>query len=138
MNTLHRIFDCRVLLAVPVAWLAWAVPATGAEAGRGPGEGFNLNLPLERGSTLKPYLAALDIALARIAAFAPDVVVLAAGLDIAVDDPFKGFAIATPDFTAIGKVIAGLGKPLLIVQEGGYPSPSLGANLAALLSGLAA
>jgi len=37
VNTLHRIFDCRVLLAVPVAWLAWAVPATGAEAGRGPG-----------------------------------------------------------------------------------------------------
>lgn len=108
------------------------------EAGRGEGEGFNLNLPLERGTTLKPYLAALDVALKRVADFAPDVVVLAAGLDIAEDDPFKGFAITTPEFTAIGRAIAALKRPMLVVQEGGYPSPSLGNNLAGLLSGLAA
>ena len=40
------------------------------ETGRGEGEGFNLNLPLERGTTLKPYRAALDAALQRIADFA--------------------------------------------------------------------
>jgi acetoin utilization deacetylase AcuC-like enzyme len=107
-------------------------------AGRAAGEGFNLNLPLERGATLKPYLAALDVALNRIADFAPDVLVLAAGLDIAADDPFKGFAIATEDFAVIAKAIAALRRPMLIVQEGGYPSPSLGANLAALLTGLGA
>ncbi len=99
------------------------------ETGRGAGEGFNLNLPLERGTTLKPYLAALDVALRRVSDFAPDVLVLAAGLDIAVDDPFKGFAIATPEFAEIGKAIAALKLPMLVVQEGGYPSPSLGANL---------
>jgi acetoin utilization deacetylase AcuC-like enzyme len=108
------------------------------ERGRGAGEGFNLNLPLERGTTLKPYLAALDVALRRIADFAPDVLVLAAGLDIAADDPFKGFAIATPEFETIGKTVAALKRPMLIVQEGGYPSPSLGPNLAALLTGLSA
>ena len=106
------------------------------ERGRGEGEGYNLNIPLERGTALKPYLAALDTALAQIAAFAPDVLVLAAGLDIAVDDPFKGFAIETAEFTAIGRAIAGLGLPVLTVQEGGYPSPNLGANLASLLGGL--
>ena len=62
--------------------------------------------------------------------------VLAAGLDIAVDDPFKGFAIATPEFEVIGRQIAGLGLPALIVQEGGYPSPNLGLNLESLLKGL--
>jgi len=108
------------------------------ERGRGEGEGFNLNLPLERGATLKPYCAALDRALTGIAGFDPDILVLAAGLDIAVDDPFKGFAIATPEFREIGKAIAGFGKPVLAVQEGGYPSPSLGGNLAALLEGLGA
>lgn len=108
------------------------------ETGRGAGEGFNLNLPLDRGATLQPYLAALDMALNRLARFAPDVLVLAAGLDIAIDDPFKGFAIATPEFAAIGKAIAALRLPTLIVQEGGYPSPHLGANLASLLTGLAA
>lgn len=108
------------------------------ERGRGEGEGFNLNLPLERGTTLKPYRAALEKAIARIAAFDPDVLVLAAGLDIAVDDPFKGFAIATPEFAEIGRQIAALNLPMLVVQEGGYPSPNLGANLESLLRGLLA
>ena len=101
-------------------------------------EGFNLNLPLERGTTIQPYATALEVALQRIADFAPDVLVLAAGLDIAVDDPFKGFAIATPEFAAIGRMIAQLRRPVLVVQEGGYPSPGLGANLASLLEGLGA
>jgi len=108
------------------------------ERGRGAGEDFNLNLPLERGTTLSAYVRALDAALERIGAFAPDILVVAAGLDIAIDDPFRGFAITTTDFATIGKVIAAMGKPMLVVQEGGYPSASLGANLASLLGGLAA
>ncbi len=108
------------------------------ERGRGSGEGFNLNMPLERGSDLKPYLAALDLALERIAGFSPDVLVLAAGLDIAVDDPFQAFAITTADFQVIGRAIAALKRPTLVVQEGGYPSRNLGRNLRSLLEGLLA
>jgi acetoin utilization deacetylase AcuC-like enzyme len=108
------------------------------ERGRNAGEGFNLNLPLERGTTINPYLTVLETALKRIAEFTPDVLVLAAGLDIAIDDPFKGFAIQTPEFTAIGKRIAEMKLPMVVVQEGGYPSASLGANLASLLTGLQA
>jgi acetoin utilization deacetylase AcuC-like enzyme len=108
------------------------------ERGRGAGEGFNFNLPLERGATIKPYRAALEAALRRVSDFAPDVLVLAQGLDIAVDDPFQGFAIETADFAVIGRDIASLGLPVLAVQEGGYPSPSLGLNLESLLSGLIA
>ena len=111
----------------------WGYPE---ERGRAAGEGFNLNLALERGTTIAAYCAALEIALSRVADFAPDVLVLAAGLDIAVDDPFKGFAIATPEFATIGKMIAQIELPTLVVQEGGYPSPSLGLNLASLLKGL--
>jgi acetoin utilization deacetylase AcuC-like enzyme len=108
------------------------------ETGRGAGEGFNLNLPLERGTGIAAYQQALDTALDRIASFNPDVLVLACGLDIAIDDPFKGFAIRTADFTAIGRQIADAGYPMLVVQEGGYPSDSLGLNLEALMRGLAA
>lgn len=108
------------------------------ERGRGAGEGFNLNLPLDRGTTIDGYRAALGTALARIADFGPNVLLIAAGLDIAVDDPFRGFAIETAGFAAIGRTIAALGLPMLVVQEGGYPSPSLGANLASLLQGLGA
>jgi acetoin utilization deacetylase AcuC-like enzyme len=108
------------------------------ERGRGEGEGFNLNLPLERGTEIDAYRTALEHSLAAVSNFKPDVLVIAAGLDIAVDDPFKGFAIATPEFELIGKDIAASGLPMLAVQEGGYPSPSLGANLASLLKGLGA
>jgi acetoin utilization deacetylase AcuC-like enzyme len=107
------------------------------EKGAGAGEGFNLNLPLPRGTKLNDYLPALETALDRIAAFAPDIIVLALGLDTAIDDPFQGFAIETPDFKTIARRIAAFGKPVLVVQEGGYPSPSLGLNLASFLEGLA-
>jgi acetoin utilization deacetylase AcuC-like enzyme len=109
-----------------------------SETGRGEGEGFNLNLPRERGLNLKAYLAALEIALQRITDFGADHLVVAAGLDIAIDDPFKGFAITTDNFSAIGRRIAELKLPMVIVQEGGYPSDNLGQNLASLLSGLSA
>jgi acetoin utilization deacetylase AcuC-like enzyme len=108
------------------------------ERGKGAGEGHNLNLPLERGTKIAAYCSALETALKAVSDFAPDVIVIAAGLDIAVDDPFKGFAIETSEFETIGKMIARLGLPMLAVQEGGYPSPSLGANLASLLKGLGA
>jgi acetoin utilization deacetylase AcuC-like enzyme len=108
------------------------------ERGRGAGEGFNLNLPRERGLELNGYLHALEIALQRISDFGADHLVVAAGLDISIDDPFKGFAINTDDFSVIGRRIAEMKLPKVIVQEGGYPSSSLGRNLAALLSGLGA
>lgn len=108
------------------------------ETGRAEGEGFNLNLPLPRGTRIDAYRAALARALRRIGEFGPEILVVAAGLDISIDDPFQGFAIETKDFTTIGRDIAGLKLPLLVVQEGGYPSASLGANLASLLEGLRA
>lgn len=109
-----------------------------SETGRGTGEGFNLNLPLERGTRLAAYETALGQALDRISAFGANTLVIASGLDIAIDDPFKGFAIETADFTAIARRIASMGLPCVIVQEGGYPSASLGHNLAALLQGFEA
>lgn len=108
------------------------------ERGRGAGEGYNLNLPLPRGTGLDDYRKALDIAFDRIAKFSPDTLVVAAGLDIAIEDPFKAFAIETQGFNTIGRAIRELKLPMLVVQEGGYPSPSLGANLAELLGGLGA
>ena len=108
------------------------------EQGRGAGEGYNLNLPQERGLEINGYRSALNVALDRIVKFKADHLVLAAGLDISVDDPFKGFAITTADFKKIGQHIAQLQLPMAVIQEGGYPSDSLGLNLASLLQGLGA
>jgi acetoin utilization deacetylase AcuC-like enzyme len=106
------------------------------ERGRGAGEGFNLNLPRERGLDVKGYLQALDLAFKAITDFGADHLVIAAGLDISIEDPFRGFAIRTEDFATIGAAIAALKLPMAVIQEGGYPSPSLGSNLAALFEGL--
>ena len=103
------------------------------ERGEGPGLGCNLNLPLPRGSGDAVFLEALEAALVRIRAHAPDALVVALGLDASETDPFGGLAITTNGFARIAEAIAGLGLPSLMVQEGGYLSDELGANLAAFL-----
>lgn len=106
------------------------------ECGAGAGLGYNLNLPLARGTETGGYLAALDRALDQIACFGASVVVVAQGLDAHEDDPFHGLGVTTAGFARIGRAIAGLGLPVLSVQEGGYMQPSLHANLTSLLEGL--
>ena len=105
------------------------------ERGTGAGLGYNLNLALPRGTDDASYLEALDIALARIRAFGTDALVVALGLDAHEGDPFQGFRVTTPGFARIAGAIAGLGLPSVIVQEGGYLQPALGANLTSFLKG---
>ncbi|MAN98834.1 histone deacetylase family protein [uncultured Roseovarius sp.] len=107
----------------------------GDERGVGRGTGYNLNLPLARGTGDDAYLKTLDIALERVANFGADVVVVALGLDAYEGDPFQGLAITTPGFGRIGAAIAGLGLPTLFVQEGGYLCKELGENLTSVLTG---
>lgn len=104
------------------------------ERGEGAGLGYNLNLPLERGAGDEAFLAALDTALGRIAAFAPAALVIALGLDGYAGDPIAGLALTTAGFGRIGAAIAeARSGPMVIVQEGGYPCPELGANSAVFL-----
>jgi acetoin utilization deacetylase AcuC-like enzyme len=105
------------------------------ETGREAGEGYNLNMPLPRGTGDDDYLHALEGALERITAFAPGALVIALGLDAHESDPFQGLKITTPGFARIARAIAGLALPTVLVQEGGYLSPQLGANLASFLDG---
>lgn len=106
-----------------------------SERGEGPGLGYNLNLPLPRGSGDDAFLAALDAALTRIAAFTPGAVVIALGLDAFEGDPFGGLAVSTDGFRRIGERCAAIATPVAIVQEGGYVCDELGDNLTAFLSG---
>ena len=106
-----------------------------SERGTGPGLGYNLNLPLPRGTEDSGYLKTLDQALTRITAFAPQAVVVALGLDAYAGDPLKGLAVTTAGFGKIARGIASLQLPTLLVQEGGYLCPALGDNLASFLEG---
>ena len=104
------------------------------EQGEGEGRGYNLNLPLARGSGDDAFLAALAEALDRIAAFAPDALLVALGLDAFEGDPFGGLAVTTDGYARIGEAIGTrIGAPAILVQEGGYLCDELGDNLAAFL-----
>ncbi|HEU4564633.1 MAG TPA: histone deacetylase family protein [Gemmatimonadaceae bacterium] len=106
------------------------------ERGVDAGDGCNLNIPLPEGIGDEEYLRALRDALARIERFEPEYLVLSAGLDIAKGDPTGAWQITTEGFERIGGMIAGLGLPTLIVQEGGYDTRVIGRNARSLLSGL--
>jgi acetoin utilization deacetylase AcuC-like enzyme len=106
-----------------------------AETGEGPGAGANLNLPLPADTTNERYLEALDRALEAIAATPGSVVVVSLGFDTYVDDPIADFAVTTEAYHEMGRRVAALGRRLVILQEGGYHRPSLGANARAWLRG---
>jgi acetoin utilization deacetylase AcuC-like enzyme len=97
-----------------------------------------LNLPLPRGTGLAAYLPALEMALARIAAFGADLLVISYGADTYAGDPISHFKLETADYAVIAARIAALKLPSLVVMEGGYAVDALGANVAAFLAGLAA
>ncbi len=105
------------------------------EVGVGAGEGFNLNLPLHRGTEDDAYLEALERALDRIREFRAEALVVALGLDAHESDPFQGLKISTTGFKRIAAAIATLQLPTVLVQEGGYLSDELGENLYAFLRG---
>lgn len=105
------------------------------ETGEGDGEGYNLNLPLEKLSGDSVFLQALDTAIAKIRQFDPGVLIVALGLDASEADPLRGLSVTTNGFNKIGKAIAEAGLPTVFVQEGGYLSDILTDNLAAVLTG---
>ena len=107
------------------------------ECGAGAGIGANLNLPLPLKTGDEGFAAALEVGIERVRAFAADTLVIALGLDAFAGDPFGGLTLTTPGFARIAGRLASLGLPTVIVQEGGYPCPELGDNLARFLGGFA-
>jgi acetoin utilization deacetylase AcuC-like enzyme len=104
-------------------------------SGAGAGLGANLNIPLPLGTGDDGYMQALTRARAMLDAFAPTALVVALGLDASEHDPLAGLAVTTDGFRRIGAAIAAIGLPTVFVQEGGYLSDILGANLTAVLGG---
>jgi len=70
-----------------------------------------------------------------VAAFAPDLLVVALGLDASEHDPLAFLAITTDGFRRIGERLGQFAGPVALVQEGGYLCEHLGANLRAVLQG---
>ncbi|MDY7079849.1 MAG: histone deacetylase family protein [Chloroflexota bacterium] len=107
------------------------------ERGEGPGEGYNWNWPLPQGTDDATYLVTLDAALAAIREFAPRYLVVSAGFDTVAGDPVGRFRVTTEGLREVGRRIARLKLPTVIVQEGGYLLDTLGENTVAFLRAFA-
>lgn len=96
------------------------------EHGEGPGRGSTRNLPLGPGTTDAAYLDALTVACEVIDAFDPVSIVVSLGLDASEHDPLGSLSLTLAGYAAAGTMIAALGRPTLLLQEGGYAIEHLG------------
>jgi acetoin utilization deacetylase AcuC-like enzyme len=105
------------------------------ETGDGAGLGYNLNVPLPRGTGAAQWFAALETACIKMAGFAPQALVVSLGVDGFDGDPRSHFGLSSGDFLRIGERIGFLGLPTVFVFEGGSVVPELGINVVNVLEG---
>lgn len=96
------------------------------DRGTGAGTGFNINLPMHAGTGHTAYLHAMErLVLPQIAAFQPDIIVVACGYDAAVPDQLSSMLATADTFRALTQQIKAMAEQvcdgkLVLVHEGGY------------------
>jgi acetoin utilization deacetylase AcuC-like enzyme len=108
------------------------------EVGAGVGRGTTSNFPLPERTSDDDYIESLAAACSVVERFAPDFVVVSLGLDTFVDDPIGDLALTPDGFEAAGAMVAALGLPTVVLQEGGYAVDELGENARRWLHGVSA
>jgi len=106
------------------------------ETGAGTGAGANLNVPLPVGCSDDDYLSHLERALEAVEAFGDATLLVSLGIDTYQRDPICDLALTTAGYRALGSRVAALGRPTVVLQEGGYFVPDLGENVRSWLRGL--
>ncbi|XP_062116695.1 histone deacetylase 5 isoform X2 [Humulus lupulus] len=96
--------------------------------GEGPGAGYNINVPWENGQCGDAdYLAVWDHILIPVAKeFNPDIIIVSAGFDAAVNDPLGGCCVTPSGYSIMLKKLMDFahGKVVLAL-EGGYNLESI-------------
>lgn len=121
-------------------------PGTGSadERGEGKAAGLIINHPFPKGAGRSEILGAFHGSLVpAVEKFRPELVMVSAGFDSRIDDPFGGFTLTDRDFadlTDIVRNIAGTyaGGRLVSVLEGGYRLEGLASAASAHVGRLAA
>lgn len=103
------------------------------ETGSGEGTGMNLNLPLAPGTGDDGWVEAVETLLTPVQA---DALVVALGVDAAEEDPESPLRVSAAGFRAAGRLLGALGRPTVVVQEGGYDLATLGSLVLAALEGM--
>jgi acetoin utilization deacetylase AcuC-like enzyme len=107
------------------------------ETGAGRGSGTTSNFPLPAATNDDDYLVALASACEDIVEFGPSLLVVSLGLDTYYLDPISDLALTTDGFDSCGAMVAALGLPTVVLQEGGYADDDLGENVRRWLLGAA-
>lgn len=103
------------------------------ERGSGPGLGANLNVPLPPETGDGAWLDGVTRLADAVGAHGSTALVVSLGVDAAVDDPNSPLRITRDGYGRAGELLAALGVPTVLVQEGGYHLPTLGDLVAAAL-----
>jgi acetoin utilization deacetylase AcuC-like enzyme len=106
------------------------------EQGNGLGKGFSKNYPLPETIAPRRYLRTCVQALKRIAGFDPAYLIVCFGLDTARGDPTGTWSLMAKDFKEVGRLIGKTRMPVLVVQEGGYNTRTIGINARHFFVGL--
>jgi acetoin utilization deacetylase AcuC-like enzyme len=137
-GSMHSFYECPEVLYFSVHQYPH-YPGTGRveEVGRGPGEGYTVNVPLPGGQGDTEYLAVFRELLRPLAlAYRPELILISAGFDIHRDDPLADMRVTEAGFAWMARALREVAEAccpgrLVFTLEGGY-------DLAALASGVAA
>jgi acetoin utilization deacetylase AcuC-like enzyme/GNAT superfamily N-acetyltransferase len=108
------------------------------ETGSGDGLGFNRNFPLPPQTDDDKYLRVFYRAIDIIEQSRPDVLVVSLGFDILKGDPTGTFQLTPAALRRMGERIMEIGRPVLVVQEGGYNIRNIKRGSAEFFAGCAA
>jgi len=105
------------------------------ETGSGAGSDATVNYPLPAGCDDDAYLTALTGACERVVASGAETVVVSLGLDTFHEDPISDLSLTADGLERCGRLVAEMGLPTVVLQEGGYATDALGENARRWLSG---
>jgi acetoin utilization deacetylase AcuC-like enzyme len=114
----------------------------GTERGKGTGEGFTINVPMEAGEGDDDYHAVFQKVLVPAADdFKPEFVIISAGFDAHKDDPLASMGLTEAGYADLTNIVAGIAKRhakgrILSSLEGGYNLTALGASVHAHIDAL--
>lgn len=98
-------------------------PGTGfpEETGKGPGEGFSVNVPLAPGTDDEIFLWALEAVVPPLLkAYAPDLLVSQLGIDTHRTDPLAHLDLSIQGFRRAVEILRGCDLPWVALGGGGY------------------
>ena len=114
----------------------------GTERGKGAGEGFTINVPMEAGEGDEEYHAIFHKSLVPAADdFKPEFVIISAGFDAHKDDPLASMGLTESGYAELTEIVAGIAKRhangrILSSLEGGYNLTALAASVHAHIGAL--